>query len=198
MIKIYSKHFREIAGIPFKINKIYPSYRQWFNKSTNQMEVFVQKDWEWQEKYWDWSSFQLKAWSPDFKSHKKVYDIEFILSKPKSFMFKTEEKNDNVITATLSWYMLWEMMKASVAFWQDIPQNNGRDAFDWEERYLESIVWEYLVFAVTWEGIGTKYTFKSSWPFTLPEDNVVEKSEEIKEVEKILWTQEEKEIDELF
>jgi hypothetical protein len=88
--------------------------------------------------------------------------------------------------------MLGEIMKATVAFGKDIPQNNGRDAFDREEEYLKDIEGTTILFSVTGEGIGTKYTFREAPAFDgsvneeVKEEVKEVKSEEIKEVEEIL------------
>jgi hypothetical protein len=93
MIKLYSKHFRTIAGTPFKIDKVFNSYRQGFNTATNKMETFVETDGKWNKKERDGEKFALTEGKPDFKAHKKVYDVSIILSKPMDFEFKAEAKN---------------------------------------------------------------------------------------------------------
>ena len=168
-MRIYSKQLREIAWTSFKVAKIYPSYRQAFNPTTKQQETFIMKDGKWFEKFWQDGKANLKEGKPDFKFHKKVYDVEFELSTPKQLKIKDKLETTSVITTTISSWLLGEMMKATVAFGQSIPQKNGRDAFDWEEEYLDKFVGEFLVFAVTGEGIWTKYTFKSALPFVQTE-----------------------------
>lgn len=192
-MKIYSKHFRAISWTPFLVNNIFPSYRQGYNKSKNKMETFVMVDWDWKQKKRDNWEFIIVDGSPDFAVHKKVYDVEIELSEPNKFTINDEVKFLDKFTVPLSAWLIGEMMKATIAFGKEIPQNNGRDKYDWEEEYIKDFIWQSLVFSVSWEGIGTKYTFKEA-KF---EKNIEEKSDEIKEVEKILKDSSD-EVEELF
>lgn len=207
-MNLYQKHFRTLSWTVFKINKIFPSYRQGFNTITKKMETFKPNgDGWWMEKYWDWQKYAERPWKVDMKLHKKVYDVEIELEKEKEFEFKDSVKSWRVVTITLSAFMIWEIMKATVAFGKDIPQNNGRDAFDWEESFLKDMKDLYVVFSVSGEGIWTRYTFKEAKPFSqteailnkeTPKRDIDEKW--VAEVEAILGNKDETkdELDELF
>lgn len=164
-MKIYSKEFRQLAWKTFKITKTFSPYRQWFNMNTNKMDSFVQKDWERKQKIRDGTSFVLKDGKPDFKLHKKVYDVELVTEKPVSIKKKDVTEEDNQFITTLSAHMLWDILKATIAFGEEIPQTKGRDAFDWEEKWMEKLPGTYVVFSVTGEWLGTTYTFKEGKAF---------------------------------
>lgn len=159
-MKIYSKEFRQLAGKSIKLTKTFPSYRQGFNVITKKMESFIMKDGNRQEKFRDGTSFVMKDGKPDFKLHKKVYDVELVTENPVSITKKDTTEEDNKFNVTLSAHMIWDILKSTIAFGEDIPQDKGRDKFDWEESYMEKLPGTYFMFSVSGEGIGTKYTFK--------------------------------------
>lgn len=164
-MKIYSKEFRQLAWKPLKITKTFPSYRQGFNKNSNKMESFVMKDGNRKQKFRDWQSFVMKDGKPDFKLHKKVYDVELVTEKPVSITKKDKTEEDNKFSVTLSASMIGNILKSTIAFGEAIPQNNGRDAYDWEESYMEKLPGTYFMFSVTGELLGTEYTFKEAKAF---------------------------------
>lgn len=123
------------------------------------------KDGNRKEKIRDGTSFVMKDGKPDFKLHKKVYDVELVTEKPVSIIKKDTTEEDNKFNVTLSAHMIWDILKSTIAFGEDIPQNNGRDAFDWEEPYMEKLPGTYFMFSVSGESLGTKYTFKEAKAF---------------------------------
>lgn len=178
-MKLYSKEFRQLAWKPLKLTKTFSPYRQGFNVATKKMESFVMKDGNRKEKFRDGTSFVMKDGKPDFKVHKKVYDVELVTENPVSIVKKDKTEEDNKFNVTLSAAMIWNILKSTIAFGEAIPQNNGRDAYDWEESYMEKLPGTYFMFSVTGELLGTEYTFKEAKAFG--ETSVIkeEKKEEI-------------------
>lgn len=177
-MKLFEKYFRKLAGINFKIDKVYPSYRQGFNKALNKNETFVLQWDQRKQKVRDGSSFVMKDGKPDFKLHKKVYDVEITAESPIEVDVKWEKQSVKNFTITLSASKLWAICKATVAFGKQIPQENGRDKRDREDEYVETLPGTYVVFAVSGEGLWTEYTFKEGKMF-----NIVEAKQEEKTVE---------------
>lgn len=180
-MKLFEKYFRKLSGIDFKIDKVYPSYRQGFNKALNQNEMFVLQGDQWKQKVRDGSSFVMKDGKPDFKLHKKVFDVDIVSAKPIEVEVKWEKQMVTNFTITLSASKLGAICKATNAFGKDIPQENGRDKWDWEDEYIATLPGNYVIFSVSGEWLGTKYTFKEGKMF-----NIVDTKQEEKPVQEDL------------
>ena len=64
------------------------------------------KDGNRKEKIRDGTSFVMKDGKPDFKLHKKVYDVELVTEKPVSIIKKDTTEEDNKFNVTLSAHMI--------------------------------------------------------------------------------------------
>ena len=182
-MKLFEKYFRKLGWINFKIDKIYPSYRQWFNTSINKSETFILQWDQRKQKVRDGSSFVMKDGKPDFKLHKKVFDVEITAESPIEVEVKWEKQSVTNFTITLAASKLAAICKATVAFGKQIPQENGRDKRDWEDEYIAMLPWTYVLFSVSGEWLGTEYTYKEGKMFG---DTSVVK-EEKKEVSEDDW-----------
>ena len=103
---IKSKFLKELAWTPIMIKKVYPPYRQFYNKKTNSWYQYVMKDGKWNKKEYKDKGFVYTEETPDFKNTNKVYDIVITVQDPISIAWseKSEEFTVNALSASIIFY----------------------------------------------------------------------------------------------
>lgn len=132
-----SKFLKELAGTPVKIEKIYPPYRQFFNKKTNSGYQYVIKDGKWNKKEWKDGGFVFTEETPDYKNTNKCYDITVKL--PKKVIIDWGEASDEFTFNAVSAAKIRGIAESTVAFGKVPQKEDGTPAYDWEEQFLDKL-----------------------------------------------------------
>lgn len=152
-MNIYSSQFRQLAGTNFKVKEVYPHYRQAWNNTEKKMEVYTNKDGQRGLRAWDDESRTFtydNTKQPDYKIHKKVYDIVVETDKPITIENKSgRETGTSFNVRGISASKVGQMAEATVAFGKVPTDENDRKIFDWEEDFIQDLKEQTLVFSVT-------------------------------------------------
>lgn len=144
MLYVNQKLFKDLAWMNVEIKTIYPPYRKWFNSTTNKFETFKLVDEKWNEQTWEDNKPVFKPKEPNYKYHKKVYDIVIWLDKEVELDWKLG--NEFTIQA-LGSTKIRDIAEATVAFGKVPQREDGTPEYDWEEKFLEALPWKVIVFS---------------------------------------------------
>lgn len=186
---INQKYLKNLAWKIVTIEKVYPAYRKWFNPNTKKPEKFVEFDWAWHQETRENGERKLEKKEPNFKDHKKLYDIVVTLDENISMNVDKYNKdmwaselvtiNDNKFTFQELWAKkIRDIAEATVAF-GNIPQKeDGTPAYDWEDGFIGKLSWVTIMFSTknakkdfwNWDVEFAEFTFKEAKKPTADDD----------------------------
>lgn len=141
---INQKLLKEFAGKNVEIKKIYPSYRKWFNSVTNQWETFKIVDGKWNEEKWVDKQRVLEQREPNFKLHKKVYDIVIGIEDEMDI----DGKLGKEFTVTgVGANKIKDIAETTVAFGKVPQREDGTPEYDWEDKFVDQLPWKTIIFS---------------------------------------------------
>ena len=173
---INASKIRELKWMNIKITAIYPHYRSWWLKNAEGKFLWrtfkYNEDWTIMEQKWDAVNkkfslvpFMEKIDREWYKTYKKVFDIKIELEKPVTFKnWKWEDISDfEFAVQGLSAFKVKELLKATVV--DDIPEENWKEKFDWEDDEYTKLKDVTFKFSVVWTWLDTVYSFKPTSKF---------------------------------
>lgn len=135
---------KELAGKTITIKKVFPAYRKGFNNATKKFETFKLVNWVWNQESWVEKERVLAPREPNFKTHKKVYDISITLDSSETVGDVTD---DNFIFSGVGAKKIKDMAEATVAFGKIPQREDGTPEYDWEEKFIDELEWKQIVFS---------------------------------------------------
>lgn len=135
---------KELAGKTITIKKVFPAYRKGFNNSTKKFETFKLVNGVWNEETWVDRQRVLAPREPNFKTHKKVYDISISLDSNETVGDVTDSE---FVFSGVGAKKIKDIAEATVAFGKIPQKDDGTPAYDWEEKFIDELEGKKIVFS---------------------------------------------------